>query len=75
MMMFCNPEGHVYSLASVGLGNNVSELFASREAAEQKMYSIVGKRGLVIREIWDDRHDKTYNCDNGVSFYIQRANC
>lgn len=71
--MFGYLEDHVYSLASTGLMPNVSETFSSRQAANERMYSICSRRGLRISEVYDDNHDKTYICDNGVRFYVQRA--
>lgn len=48
-------------------------MFSSRQAANEYMYDLCSKFGLHIVKIWDDNHDKTYICDNGVTFYIQRA--
>lgn len=65
---------HSYSLATSGLGKkNVSRNFSSRSAANEYMYKLCAKHGLTIIETWDDNHDKTYVCSNGVKFYIQRG--
>ena len=37
------------------------------------MYKIMAKYHLTLQKVFDDNHDKTYVCDNGVRFYIQRA--
>ena len=66
------PE-HKYSLASIGLKKNVSKIFGSRQAANSYMYNICAKYHLHIKDIWDDKHDKTYVCENGVKFFIQRS--
>lgn len=73
-MFYClNPfSQHRYSFASTGLGVKDKE-FSTRQAAEEYMYSICDKRGLSIEKVYDDKHDKTYICANGVRFYIQRA--
>ena len=62
---------HRYTLASTGMATKDYE-FTSRQMAEQKMYEIIGKRGLRIVEVWDDNHFKTYLLDNGAKFYINR---
>ena len=63
---------HQYTLASTGLGRNVDKVYFSRDAATQKMYKLCKKHNLQIQEVYDDNHDKTYICNNGVRFYIQR---
>lgn len=65
-----NPQ-HRYSFASIGLGEK-DETFTTRPAAERHMYDLCDKHKLSIREVYDDKHDKTYICNKGVSFYIQR---
>jgi hypothetical protein len=37
------------------------------------MYKLCDKHGLQIEEVWNDNHDKTYICNKGVTFYIQRS--
>lgn len=64
---------HAYSFATVGLKKHYDKMFSSRQAANEYMYDLCSKFGLHIVKIWDDHHDKTYICDNGVTFYIQRA--
>lgn len=66
-------NGHVYSFASVGFKKNYDKVFCSRQAANEYMYKICEKKGLRIKKVWDDKHDKTYICDNGITFYIQRV--
>lgn len=61
-----------YTLASTGLGKNVDKVYYSREEAKAKMYKLCAKYSLTIQEIYDDKHDKTYICNNGVRFYIHR---
>ena len=50
-----------------------SKVFSTREEANQMMYKIMAKYHLTLQKVFDDHHDKTYVCDNGVRFYIQRA--
>ena len=63
---------HRYSLAATGIPF-VSQEFTSRYNAEQVMYDFIGKHNLSINEVWDDKHYKTYLCENGVKFYINRV--
>jgi hypothetical protein len=63
--------GHSYSFVATGLKTN-ERVFASRQAANDHMYELCDKLGLHICDVYDDKHDKTYICDNGVRFYIQR---
>lgn len=71
-MFFFTENGHQYTLASTGLGKDLDKVYGSREAATQKMYKVCKKYGLHIKEIYDDKHDKTYICNQGVRFYIHR---
>lgn len=63
---------HNYSFAVTGLGKTVSKTFPSRYAANEYMYKMCQRHGLKIEEVWDDKHDKTYICNKGVTFYIHR---
>ncbi len=63
---------HRYSFACYGLSHVKSRDFPSRKAAEGHMHKICAKNGLRVEDVWDDHHDKTYCCDNGVKFYICR---
>lgn len=71
--MFGYEPEHNYSLAVIGLSKHYDGIFGSRQAATEYMYKVCQKYGLRIEKIWDDKHDKTYICNNGVTFYIQRA--
>ncbi len=62
-----------YCLASTGLKRNREYIFGSRDKAVKKMYKVIEREGLRVKVIHEDNHDKTYYCDNGVSFYIGRA--
>lgn len=62
---------HTYSLAASGLRIKDSA-YTSREAAKQSMYKLLAKHGLAIKEVYDDKHNKTYICNNNVRFYINR---
>ena len=67
-----NANGHYYTFAATGI--KVRErTFVSRELANNHMYKVMDKYGLHIEKVWNDNHDKTYLCNNGVRFYIQRA--
>ena len=65
-------EGHYYTLVLLVAKKIVSNLFKSRYAANNVMYELMGKLGLSIEKVYDDRHDKTYICNNGAEFHINR---
>ncbi len=62
---------HRYTLAATGLKTKSYE-FTSRQQAEHKMHLIMKKYGLHIENMYDDKHFKTYLCNNDVRFYINR---
>lgn len=62
---------HQYTLAATGLKIG-SFTFDSREKARRVMYEIMDKNNLHVVKKYDDRHFKTYICNNGVIFYINR---
>lgn len=62
---------HTYVLAVEGL-NIRTKRFASRQAANEEMYKIVGKKGLQLTKVYDDKHFKTYIFDGGVRIHINR---
>ena len=62
---------HRYSFAATGI-KIPSKEFENREEAKDNLYREVSKHKLHIIKIYDDKHDKTYVCDNGVKFYINR---
>lgn len=62
---------HWYSLAATGIKFKDKE-FISRQAAEEAMYKFIDKNHLKINKIYDDKHFKTYICENGIRFYINR---
>ena len=64
--------GHYYTLVLSGAKKKVSKLFKSRDAANNCMYELIGKLGLSIEKVYDDKHDKTYICNNGAEFHINR---
>ena len=66
-----NYNKHRYTLAATGLKIKDYE-FTSRQVAESVMHELMNKNGLHIEDIWDDHHFKTYICNNGVRFYINR---
>lgn len=70
--MFILPiSEHYYTLAATGLKIK-QYVFSTRENAKDKMYEIMGKNDLHVVETWDDKHYKTYICNKGVRFYINR---
>lgn len=63
---------HLYTLAATGL-KKVDYVFGTRQAAVKKMYEIIAQKHLAIKEIYDDHHFKTYVCEDGIKFYINRV--
>lgn len=63
---------YYYSLVTTGLKKNKGKMFTSRQLANEYMYNLCGKYKLNIVEVYDDKHDKTYICDNNIRFFIQR---
>lgn len=70
--MLFNLNNHSYSFAVTGLKVRAKN-FPSRNAANEQMYKVMSKYGLVLLETYNDNHDKTYVCNNGVKFYIHRV--
>lgn len=70
-LFISNFGEHRYTLASTGLKIREQE-FSSRPAAEKVMYSLMKKYRLHIENVYDDNHYKTYLCNNGIRFYINR---
>ena len=70
--MFNLYNGHQYTMVLIGAGKVVSKTFSTREAANQAMYKLMGKHGLSLEEVYNDRHDKTYICNKGAEFHINR---
>jgi len=62
---------HWYSLAATGVKFRDKQ-FTSRQVAEEAMYKFINKNGLKVEKIYDDKHFKTYICENGIRFYINR---
>jgi predicted phosphoadenosine phosphosulfate sulfurtransferase len=73
MFIFDSTNLHSYSFAVVGLNKKYNKTFPTRQAANKLMYELIAKYDLKLEEVWNDKHDKTYICNKGVSFYIQRA--
>lgn len=64
-------NSHTYSFAVSGLKYR-SKNFNSRECANELRYELESKYGLQLKEVYDDKHDKTYVYTNGVKIYIHR---
>ena len=71
MFGYVNQGEHRYSLAATGVKFKDQE-FTSRQVAEKAMYKFIDKHYLKVNQIYNDKHDKTYICDNGIRFYISR---
>lgn len=69
--IFCNK--HHYSLAIMKDGKSIyCKNYQSRQAAVSEMYKFIDNHDLGITKIWDDKHDKTYFCNDGYEFHINR---
>jgi len=66
-----NIFGHTYTLTAEGLKIKTRR-FATRQAAKEAMFKIVGKNGLKLTKVYDDKHFKTYVYANGVKIHINR---
>ena len=65
-------SGHSYSLVLIGAGKTVSKTFSTRDAANKAMYKLMGKHGLTLEKAYWDNHDRTYICNKGAEFHINR---
>ena len=63
---------HTYSVALSDSKRRYSKVFPSRENATQAMYKQCRKMGVYIVKVWDDHHEKTYICNDGSQFHINR---
>jgi hypothetical protein len=66
-------SGQHYTFACTGLKGVKERTFASRDSANKYMYSLLAKYGLKVVKVYNDKHHKTYICNNDITFYIQRA--
>ena len=72
MFTFVNNNGHLYTLASTD--KKVRErVYFSRQEAKNDMYDYIDRKGLRVVKKYDDKHFKTYICDDGTMFYINRV--
>lgn len=62
---------HLYTLGATGVKFR-GGVYTTRQAARRAMYNYIDKHHLHVVEKWDDNHYKTYLCENGVRFYINR---
>ena len=71
MLDYLNLGNHIYTLAATGIKFKDC-MYSSRQVAEHDMHKFMRKHGLMVQEVYDDRHFKTYVCQDGVKFYINR---
>lgn len=71
MFDFLQGSRHQYTLAATGFKMRPYTFFSRREARE-KMYSIIDKNHFHVIQKYDDKHSKTYICENDIRFYINR---
>jgi len=70
---FCSHHNYSLYFEKADHKKIISESFSSRSDANQKMYNLLGKYSLKINKIYDDKHDKTYFCQDGSVFHINRV--
>lgn len=63
---------HNYTLVAEGNNIKFDKTFLTRSEATKKMYEIVESLNLNIREVWEDKHDITYICNDKTKFHINR---
>lgn len=72
MFTLLNTSNHLYTLASTD--KKVKErLYTSRQEARNDMYKYIDKKGLQVVKKYNDLHFKTYICNDGTYFYINRV--
>ena len=71
-MFFDNQTSHLYTLASTDKKLR-GGIYSSRQAAREAMYNYINKKGLKVVDKYDDKHYKTYICNDGTYFYINRV--
>lgn len=69
---FTGIPAHRYELCLFQGPRRIDEVYNSRSAAESRMYQICDKYGLTITKVYPDKHFKTYVCDSGATFHIDR---
>ena len=72
MFYFTEQSSHLYTLASSNKKMKTS-LYSDRASAKYDMYKFIDKHNLKVVEKYDDHHFKTYICDDGTRFYINRV--
>lgn len=60
-----------YVLSASGIRMK-AQSFGNRRAATEAMYNFISRKHLVLQEVYDDKHYKTYICNNNIRFYVQR---
>ena len=63
---------HTYSVALSDSKKHYDKVFATRESATKAMYKQCNKMGVSVVKVWDDNHEKTYICNDGSQFHINR---
>ena len=72
LIMFNYMYSHLYTLASTD-EKFKSYTCGSRQSAKRIMYSYMDKKGLYVINKYNDNHFKTYICNDGTKFFINRV--
>ena len=65
-------NSHLYTVAAIGIKAR-SRTYNTRRDANEYMYRLVRKHNLTLKEVWDDKHYKTYNFSNGIKIFVNRV--
>ena len=71
MFTFTTESNHLYTTGSTNKKFK-DGIYQTRQHARNDMYEFIDKNGLKVVQKYDDKHFKTYICDDGSYFYINR---
>lgn len=63
---------HSYSVVLSDSARHYDRTFISRNEATEAMQKQCHKMGVSVVKVWDDNHEKTYICNDGSQFHINR---
>lgn len=70
-LLMAGVPHHTYTLAATGIKFR-NKIYSTRDEATMAMYKIMCHKGYQLKEVYDDKHYKTYICTDGIRFYINR---
>jgi len=63
---------HNYTLVVESPKIKFDKTYLTRSEATKKMYELVKNLNLKIENVWEDKHDITYICNDKTKFHINR---